>query len=249
MHDLAAEAFRVLGDPENPEQMYCLLWILRDLRGTRLLAESDDPAVTTYATVEEDQVTVIAFNDSDESREVTIRAALPGGWWTGPTVRCIGQGKDGGLARPQLRSGEFQHEAPGAVGTVELPPYSTASVSFRLDHFARPGRQRTTTEHFAAETLRFLRGTEPVALVLPAIEAAPKAKALRLGLVGATGEERLQVALNGQELPARAVAIQDLPLDGVPITGANELKVRLAEPVANPRLAVAFASLVVTFER
>lgn len=249
VHDLAAQAFRVLGDPEHPEAVYWLLWILRDLRGTRLLADSDDPAVTAYATVEEDRVTVVAFNDSEESREVTIRAALPGGWWTGPTVRCIGQGEDGGLVRPQLRIGEFRHESPGAVGTVELPPYATVSVNFRLDHFARPGRQRTTTEHFAAETRQFLRGADAVTLTLPLPNTPQGEVALRLGLLGATGEERLQVALNGHDLAASAVALQDLPLDGVPVTDANVLTVGLAEPCDNPRLAVAFASLLVTTEQ
>lgn len=248
VHDLAAQAFRVLGDPESPEAMYWLLWILRDLRGIRLLAESDDPAVTTYATLEEDRVTVIAFNDSSESREVTIRAALPGGWWTGPVVRAIGQGDHGGLTRPQLRTGDFRHEAPGAVATVALPAYATVSISFRLDHFARPGRQRTTTEHFAPETLRFLRGTEPVTLHLPLPEAPRVKVVLRLGLLGATGEERLRVVLNGHDLTADAVPIQDIPLDGVPVTGPNALTVRLATPSDNPRLAVAFASLVVTTE-
>jgi hypothetical protein len=248
VHDLAAQAFRVLGDPEAPEPMYWLLWILRDLRGARLVAESDDPAVTTYATVEADRVTVVAFNDSGQSQEVALRAALPGGWWTGPSVRAIGQDEDGRLTRPQLKVGEFRHEPPGAVGTLELPPFATASVSFRLDHFATPARQRVSTECFGDQTLQFLQGGEAVRVTIGLPEGVQGQAALRLGLLGATGAERLQVRLNGRDLPARATALQDLPLGDLALGAANELVVRLVEPVDNPQLAVGFASLVVTTE-
>lgn len=243
-HDLHAKNHTLLPrGADDPDPMYWLLWILRDLRGTRLVANADNPAVVTYATVEQDRVTVVLFNDSEASQDVALRLTLPGGWWTGPEVRGVGEsaGKTCERIAPEVK---LEHTTPGAVGTVQLPPHATVSLNLRLAYFHRPARQRVVTEAFGNQTLQFLQGTAPVRLTIPAPAAPASQRFLRLGLLGTTGAEQLRVTCNGQELPAQPTALQDLPLAGVELQPGNTVEVRLQAAADNPRLAVGFVSLV-----
>ncbi len=245
-HDLHARSYTLLPrGADDPDPMYWLFWVLRDLRGTRLVADIDDPLVKVVATLEEDRVTVVLFNDSPTERAVPFAAYLPGGWWTGPECRSIGQGPDGALARLNLAP-KLERNRQGAAGPVTLPAWATLSVSFRLDRFHQPSRERRRQETFGDATRRHLAGTAPVTVQLPRPADARGPAVLRLGLLGATGQEPLAATLNGRPLPIAAKALQEVPLASVPLGDRNTLAVRLTAPVANPRLAVAFASLVHT---
>lgn len=235
-HDLHARRHTLLPrGADDPDPVYWLLWVLRDLRGRRLAADSDDPAVTVQATLEEDRVTVVLFNDSPEPRDVPLSVSLPGGYWTGPEVRAIGP-EQGELKRLRLEP-SLARQPGRAVGELALPPYATASVSFRLTSFARPTRRRVIREVFGDTTFQTLAPGRPVAVNLP---AGPAGR-LRLGLLGPSGTERIAATLDGRPLSLIATAWQEL---GVPAAaGARILELR-AEPHDNPRLALAFAAVV-----
>jgi hypothetical protein len=244
-HDLHARSFTLLpGSADSPDPAYWLLWVLRDLRGTRIVADSTDPDVLCYAAIEEDGVCLVVFNDSAQEKVVPVTMALPGGWWTGPDVRAISESADGGCQRLAL---EFSpaRETPGARGTLTLPPHATASIVLRTSGFYSPPKARITTECFGGKTLQFLKGTEPVSVTVPLPEAVGEARAsLRLGLLGPEGNENARATINQASVQVRPVALQDIPLEPGLLKANNTVEVRLAEPTGNPRLALAFASVV-----
>ena len=249
-HDLHARSFTLLpGSPESPDPTYWLFWVLRDLRGTRIAADSTDPEVLCFATVEEDGVVILLFNDSAQEKAVPLTVALPAGWWTGPDVRAIGESPQGACERLTL---DFRpaREAPGARGTLTLPPHATASIVFRTNGFYSPPAARTIAEHFGDRTLQFLKAAEPVSvgLKLPGDFAGTKAF-LRLGLLGPDGNERLSARLNGVDLPAKPTVLQQIPLDPGVLKPDNTLEIRLTVPTDNPRLALGFASLILEATR
>jgi hypothetical protein len=242
VHDLHARSFAVIRDADKPEPLYWLLWVLRDLRGQRIVADSADPQVVTFATAEEDRVTVVLFNDSAVGRQVPLSVYLPGGWWTGPEVRSIGQGPGGGVERLALQP-EFARNGGIATATVSLPALATISIGFRMDHFSRPPKARVRTEHFGDRTLQFLKGTEPARVTIGAPKTEGKAW-LRLGLLGPEGTEPVAARLNGEEITVDATALQDVALDAGLLQESNTLEVWLETPVDNPKLALGFASVV-----
>lgn len=243
VHDLHAKHYTILPrGADDPDPMYWLLWIMRDLRGRRIVAASSDAALPVYATVEDDRVTVLAFNDSAQTKTVAIDAALPGGWWTGPDVRAIGPDEKGQCQRLKLAL-DCKHEGGKAVGTLQLPPYATASVNFLLDHFPAAGAKVVRQEFFGDRTLQFVK-EQPVKLTLKAPAGAATAW-LRVGLLGPEAKDVVGARLNGVELPLRASALQEIPLAAGTVKESNELEVYLKQPSANPRLALGFASLVI----
>jgi len=244
VHDLHAKHYTVLPrGADDPDPLYWLLWVLRDLRGKRLVAASSDPALSVFATLEEDCVTLVAFNDSAQTKSVAIEAALPGGWWTGPDVRSIGPDEKGRCQRLKLPL-ECKHEGGKAVGTLQLPAYATASVNFRLDSFAQPGRTLARQESFGDRTLQFLKGTEPVAVTIAGPKTAPARAWLRVGLLGVQPEDKVTANLNGIAIPLQPTALQEIPLDLGALKETNQLEVKLAQPSTNSRLALGFAALI-----
>lgn len=242
-HDLHAKLYTLLPrGADDPDPMYWLLWIMRDLRGKRIEAVSSDPALPVFATLEDDCVTVLAFNDSAQAKTVAFEAALPGGWWTGPDVRAIGPDDKGRCQRLTL-SVQCKHEGGKAVGTLQLPAYATASVNLRLDHFPTLARQIVRQELFGDRTLQFIKN-QPVKVALPGPQGPAKVS-LRVGLLGPEATDVLGARLNGVELPLQATALQEIPLPAGAVKESNELEVYLKQPSANPRLALGFASLVV----
>ena len=243
VHDLHARSFAVLRDVDAPEPMYWLLWILRDLRGQRIVADSGDPQVVSFATAEQDRVTMVLFNDSDGAKQVPLSVSMPVGWWTGPEVRAIGRGAGGGVARLALNP-QFQRNGGVASATVDLPPFATISVSFRMDHFSRPGATRTVSEHFGDRTLQFIRSTEPVSVSIRAPKVGEGKAWVRVGLLGPEGDEQVAARLNGKEVALRATALQDILLAPGMVQEDNRLEVWLRQAVENPKLALGFASVV-----
>lgn len=243
VHDLHAKHYTILPrGADDPDPMYWLLWIMRDLRGKRIEAVSTDPALPVFSTLEEDCVTVLAFNDSPEAKTVAIEASLPGGWWTGPYVRAIGPDQKGQCQRLNLPL-QCKHEGGKAVGTLQLPAYATASISFRLDHFPTLPRQIVRQELFGDRTMQFIKD-QPVKVGLKGPAARAKVS-LRVGLLGAEATDLLGGRLNGTELPLQATALQEIALPAGLVKESNTLEVYFKQPSANPRLALGFASLVV----
>jgi len=245
-HDLHARRNTLLpSGADDPDPAYWLLWILRDLRGTRVVADSADPDVVTYATLEEDRVTIVLFNDGDQAKTVPLDVNMPCGYWTGPYVRAIGEGPGGGCERIDVEV-TLERDGGKARGSVDLPAYATVSVDFRLDRFAETPRARVRTEHFGDRTLQFITPGTPAALTIETPPAPEGARVfLRVGLLGPAGDEDLVARLNGTDLPLAPIAIQDRPIEAGKLGDANRLEVALTEDAGNPKLALAFASIVV----
>jgi len=236
-HDLSARRHSLWAGPHH------LLWVLRDLRGLRIVADSDDLSLTAYATVEEDRTTIVLFNDSDQTKDVSLKVGMPCGWWTGPLIRSIGGKPDGSCDRITLEHKIERVANHRAGGTIALPPYATASISFHMDRFARPRKVRRITEYFGDRTLQFIKD-EPVRVAIDVPEGRPAKAQLRIGLLGPEGDDSLAVRLNGQSLAMAPVALQDLPLDPAKLTRSNRLEVHVSKPTSNHRLALGFASVV-----
>lgn len=248
-HDLHAKNHTLLPRAaDDPDPMYWLLWILRDLRGLRVVAESADPDVVSYATVEEDRVTVVLFNDSPQEKTVPLSVNMPCGYWTGPTVRAIGPGPEGTCQKLEV-SVQLTRDGSKASGPVVLPGFATASISFLRDTFSAPPRQRVVQEYFGDRTLQFLTAAAPVRVTI-AVPTVQQARArLRLGLLGTTGQEQLKVTLNGNELPVRATAFQELELKAESVAASNVVELQLMQETDNPRLALGFCSIVTEVDR
>lgn len=239
-HDLHARSWALLRDAARPEPTWWLLWILRDLRGTRLAVSNDLPNVDTLATIEDDRVTVVVFNDQGEPREVPLDIALPGGWWTGPEARAIGPTADGcGLVPANVK---IERQGGRATGSVSLPAWGTASISFRLTSFRQPARRTVRREWFGDATRAYLTAGQPVTTTI-AVPTPPTTARLRVGLLGTTGAEPLTASFNGRPLKLRATAFQEIELPAGSVVASNKLE--LATTAGdNPRLALAFAAVV-----
>jgi len=248
-HDLHAKNHTLLPRAADaPDPMYWLLWILRDLRGLRVVAESADPDVVSYATVEEDRVTVVLFNDSAQDKTVPLSVSMPCGYWTGPTVRAIGPGPDGACRKLDL-SVQLTRDGTKASGPVVLPAFATASITFLRDTFSAPPRQRVVQEYFGDTTLQFLTAAAPVAQTIDVPSVQEAQARLRLGLLGTTGEENLKLRLNGHELPVRSTALQELELKADIVATSNVVELQLMQATDNPRLALGFSSIVTEVDR
>ncbi len=243
-HDLHANRHTLLpGSAFAPDPSYWMLWILRDARGARVVADSDDPEVVSYATVEEDALTVIILNDSDAEKTVPLNANVSPGWWTGPYTRAIGEGESGTVERIGVTA-ELQRDGSWARGQVVLPAHATASITFRMQGFRTPSRARVTREHFGDAVLRFFEGAEPVTVTIHAPEVGDAEPRLRLGLLGTKGTERWTATLNGEPVELESRAYQELSIDANLLEAQNRLEIRLDEATDNPALALGFAALV-----
>ena len=237
-HDLSARAHSLWAGP------YHLFWVLRDLRGTRVVADSDDPDLVAYATVEEDRTTIVLFNDSGGAKEVGLKVGMPCGWWTGPGARAIGEGPDGQCARLRVEHAIKRVANHAAAGTVSLPPRATASISFHMDRFGTPGKARRRDEYFGDRTVEFLRD-EPVVVTIDLPEGTGTQAWVRLGLLGPEEGDRLAARLNGESLAVAPVPLQEIAVGQEQLRPSNRLEVSLGAPTDNPKLALGFASVVV----
>jgi hypothetical protein len=248
MHDLHARLFSLLpADADHPAPIYWLLWVLRDLRGRRIVADASDPDLVSFATVEDDRTTLVLFNDSPRARKVNVAATLPSGWWTGPEVRAIGEGPDGGLARLDVACA-LEHQAPGAVGTVDLPARATVSINLRSAWWPHPEATRAISEHFGDQNVVMLSPDAPVVVHIPVPDLGDGTAMLRLGLLGPEAGDQVRVRFNGEALPVRPVAVQEVAVEATRVRANNTVEVSLGAPTQNAKLALGFASVVVRRE-
>jgi hypothetical protein len=245
-HDLHARNHTLLPrGADEPDPAYWLLWVLRDLRGLRIKVDTGIPDLVAAATMEEDRVTVVLFNDSDEARDIPLTVSMPCGYWTGPSVRLMQRGESGTAepSRPRLK---FERQGAKASGSVPLGPHAIASVDFRMDRFGTPRRTVRVREHFADRNVAFLKVDVPVetTVTLPADRSG--SWALRLGLLGPDGDEPVQLSLNGTPVPVQPVALQELAIDSSLLKASNTIAIAAAKPTDNAKLALGFVSLVQT---
>jgi hypothetical protein len=231
------------GDPFNLDPTYWLLWILRDLRGTRLVADSSVADVLAFATMEDDRVTVVLFNDDESSRTVDLNVSMPTGYWTGPRIRAIGQSAAGACERKSLEV-SMARAGGRASGTISLPGLATVSVNFHMQNFGRTSRSRVIREHFGDKTLQFLKHGELASIEIDVSSVNADGGVLRVGLLGPDGEESLQATFNDEPISLKPTALQEITLDARQLKRQNTLVISLAQPTDNPKLAFGFASVV-----
>ena len=242
-HDLHARRHTLLPrGAADPDPMYWLLWILRDLRGTRIKAEADHPTITPYATVEEDRVTVVLFNDSEEESNVALDLTIPGGYWTGPRVRVLREAPSGTCETARIET-RFARDGAKATGSLDLPPFGTASITFRMAAFATPVRRQHTLETFGNRTVQFLAGGASVEVLIPVTDPTGGKAALRLGMLGPEPTDSISCTMNGTRIPVGATALQDVAIPPGLLKQTNRLVIRAEQSAPNPRLALGFASV------
>ncbi|MDI9585075.1 MAG: glycosyl hydrolase [Acidobacteriota bacterium] len=243
-HDLHAKNHTLLPRGAfDPDPMYWLLWILRDLRGWRLIADSADESVVAFATAEDDRVSVVLFNDSPEEAIVRLSVRMPTGYATGPHMRAVGMTEAGVPGRIQVDS-SFERTGAQPLGTVTLPRYATACVSFLMQNFVRPSAAVEYAEHFGDATVRFLDTGDPADFVVRVPDGEVESAWLRVGLLGPQATDRLAATLNGQKLALESVAMQDILLEPGQLAAENPVRINLEAPTDNPRLAVGFVSII-----
>jgi hypothetical protein len=246
-HDMSNRTYE-LGQERHGA--YWLLWILRDLRGRRVVADTADRDLVALATLEEDCVTLVLFNDSPRAKTIPLTVRMPCVYWTGPDVRAIGEGTNGACTQVPVQA-DLRHEGSSLTkGTVSLPARATASIDLRMDQFGRPGYRRTIREYFGSRTFQFLKRDESVNLVIsmPDRKTPPARVALRVGLLGPEGRETFTARLNGRELPLKAAILQEIPWQAQHLRRENQLQITLRSSGKNDKLAVGFAAIVIQDE-
>lgn len=244
-HDLHARHYTLLPkEADQPDPVYWLFWVLRDLRGLRLKVDVGVPNVVAAATMEEDRVTTILLNDSDTAQDIPLAVTMPCGYWTGPSSRLMQRGESG-TAEGTRHHFSFQRKGGTASGTVHLEPHAIAAIDFRMDRFGKPSRTLRIREHFGDQNVAFLTGDAPLEVSIPLPADRSGTWALRLGLLRPEGSEVLAASLNGTPLAVQPTALQECPIPAEQLHEANVLTISLAKPVDRP-LALGFAALVQT---
>ena len=159
-------------------------------------------------------------------------------------VRGIGEGGDGKCTRMTIEHKIERVMNHHAGGTVSLPPYVTASISFHADRFLAPDKVRRLDEHFGDRTLQFIKD-KPVTTTIDLSELGEANTSLRIGLLGPEEGDVLAAKLNGESLTLAPVPLQEIPLDPGKLNTSNQLEVSLAKPTGNAKLALGFAAIVV----
>ena len=242
-HDLHAHRHTLLpGDPERPDPSYWLLWLFRDLRGKRIHVSCEEESLWVASTLEKDRVTVLFFNDEERVRTVKLEVSLPG-YWTGPKIQAIGPGNDGACGKIEVHA-EMERKHPGAVGKVTLPSRASCAIHFRLGLFPEPARCVRVSEVFGDCCLQFIGEDHATKVAISSAKTKGNSVSLRIGLLGPSGEETFVSSFNGEEIQVRPVPLQEIQIQADRVGAENKLKLRLERDCDNPKLALAFASLV-----
>jgi len=246
-HDLHARRFALLPNgADSPAPIWRLFWILRDLRGVRVIADSSVETVAVLASVEDDRTTGVLFNDAGEPRTVHVDIEMPCTYWTGPMVRGIRPipGSGCGPFTPVTR---VQRQGGKARCTVETPAHATVAADFFMNRFGPPPGTRRIREFFGDANLIFLQPRAGVRISIPVPDAALRTATkirLRLGLLGPVPDDRIAARLNGRPVPIVPASLQDAPVDKSMLNERNVLEVVNQSGKSNPRLALGFAALV-----
>ena len=175
--------------------------IFRNLRGTRVLAQSSDTTVQVVSAVFKDALNTVVFNDNPNSIEADLAIELPQGTsalttgaellWYSEDVQKV---KIAGFA-PVKSVGA----GPLAVKLV-LPPFASASVTVALNGEKQPSRSWTKKE-YSGDNFWFMveKGKAspeiPVSLPPEIFPMAGKKAALYVGYLGNISEA--PVCING----------------------------------------------------
>lgn len=223
MHDLSAIAgqwFRFMNwdDPVDQTPTYWLYWVMRHVRGTRVVVEQ--PAggpVHALASVAGRRAAALLFNNSDAEHPVEVSFRGAAGQLSTRWDRIH-------VDRTAKR---FVHDSGEGAAPV-LPPFATAAVYADLPAApkARPAAERlecfgeTVMNEFPLEG-----GTVSVPVTVPAeaVKGARSAR-VRVGTLGNAPGERLTMAVGGRTYELQsATYFQEVTLTRVPATGRQAI--------------------------
>jgi hypothetical protein len=254
-HDLQGTGRWCLFNRRGQETgVYGVFWILRNLRGRRLLATCADPSVRVVASAERERVTIIAFNDSTEPKRIHIRGIKPKGHYcrlAGAEILLPPPSKDVPPPRTRLNA-QWEGDASSFTIVAALPPHATgAFYVYPIPDF--PQRRVTSVrQYFGDELLQPLRGKRAAATVhlkLPADALTKGANVnLRIGLMAPTESESYRIRINGVERKIASTPLQELPANGLLRIGTNIIRITVTASKPNPSRALGFVAAVVRRE-
>jgi hypothetical protein len=101
-------------------------------------------------------------------------------------------------------------------------------------------------EYVGDKTLQFLKHGERASVEIDVPSVNADNGVLRVGLLGPGGEESLHATFNDVPISLKPTALQEIPLDAKLLKRQNTLVISLAQPTDNPKLALGFASVVLS---
>jgi len=222
MHDLSAIAgqwFRFANweDPVNQTPTYWLYWVMRHVRGTRLVVEQPARSpVESLACADRDRAAVLLFNDSDSPQGVnlTFRSAPPGAAVKWDRIYLAADKR-------------FVHDS-GEGARLTLPPYATATAT---TGFSSPARFPVTAERlefFGGSVMNEFppgSGAMAVAVTLPpeAVTGAVSAR-IRVGTLGNASGEKLTMTFDRRAYDLKSgTYFQEVFLSRLPSAGEHRI--------------------------
>jgi hypothetical protein len=191
--------------------------------------------------MEKDRVTTIMFNDTPQALETVVDVSMPCGYWTGPDVRAIGESVNSTCEVKQVLV-ETERRGSSAHCRLTIPAHGTVNLNFQMDNFGKLAKSISKIEQFGDRTFVPIKYGNQSWINIKSVSVGNPT--LRLGLLGATGSERLKCRINGREMSLKSTSIQEIQLATTDIRFNNKIEVYLTEPSNNPRLVLAFTSIV-----
>jgi hypothetical protein len=166
---------------------------------------------------------------------------MPCGYWTGPDVRAIGESVNSTCEVKQVLV-ETERRGSSAHCRLTIPAHGTVNLNFQMDNFGKLAKSISKIEQFGDRTFVPIKYGNQSWINIKSVSVGNPT--LRLGLLGATGSERLKCRINGREMSLKSTSIQEIQLATTDIRFNNKIEVYLTEPSNNPRLVLAFTSIV-----
>ncbi len=207
---------------------------MRELRGTRLYAESSRPEVMVRAAQNGARLSVLVFNDARQQAAVSLDLALPAG---ARVVRTLGSGWSYDRDKNEFAHYEDKEVAATPAGgvlrlPVDLAPFASQSFVVELADPPQSARSAETTEYYADRIFAEQAAeTRPVfSIALPASARGAQRLTLSLGWEGPKPEAVL-VGTARYPVPDQRPEITDIKVAEIPLQAADVAAVTEVRPV------------------
>ncbi len=216
--------------------------LLKNLRGTLIETISPHPDVWLVASLDENRLTAVAFNDSAEPVADPIRFNAPEGTTFTGASSTVADGTTGELAVTE------QEMTPGSTWEYSPTIPAKSAVRFDLTLSGTPPQaaQIARTQFFASDILARLAPGESVKMEIRIPEERGEASDSAVLKLARQGFETLTCTVNGQPVP---LGTGNVAIEEAPVEVANLKPVNIVEftcPPDGPGGIVNMASLVLT---
>lgn len=249
-----ANLWRVEQGRLAPYPIFYLYRAMRDLRGTRLYAESSQPDVLVRAALNGNKLSVLVFNDAHQAAAVDLALALPAG--TG-LVGAVSSGWSYDSDKNEFSHFEDREvSTPTTAGEVRLAlslaPFATESFTLELSGAPETATRLRTEEYYADRIfVEQAAETHPVFRVaIPEDTLRASQFALRLGWEGAQ-PQTVQVGPSRYPVPGQRQGITDIRVAEIPVkptdlSAVTEVRPFYETTYPNINEKILFVSLVAT---